>query len=100
MYYLQHRYALCIVYVGAYYILYVCMYTTCTVHCLCHNKTLATCFHSRYQQNFDLEGESGIVVRGIGTAVTVSAAVTSGGGGVATSPMSGSEGITPLRKQQ
>ena len=26
---------------------------------------------SRYQQKFDLEGESGIVVRGIGTAVTL-----------------------------
>ena len=25
-----------------------------------------------YRQNFDLEGESGIVVRGIGTAVTLS----------------------------
>ena len=56
--------------------------------------------HSRYQQHFDLEGESGIVVRGIGTAVTVSKAVTSLAGGGATSPMFGSEGITSLRKQQ
>jgi len=28
-------------------------------------------FHSRYKQCFDLEGESGIVIRGIGTAVTL-----------------------------
>lgn len=28
-------------------------------------------FKHRYLQNFDLEGESGIVARGIGTAVTL-----------------------------
>ena len=27
--------------------------------------------HSRYQQKFDLEGDTGIVVRGIGTAMTL-----------------------------
>ena len=28
-------------------------------------------YHSRYQQKFDLEGDTGIVVRGIGTAMTL-----------------------------
>jgi hypothetical protein len=41
-----------------------------------------------YQQHFDLEGESGVVVRGIGTAVTVSRVST---GGRTTSPNSGQD---------
>ena len=28
-------------------------------------------FHHRYKQYFDMEGDTGIVVRGIGTAVTL-----------------------------
>ena len=87
--------------------------STTLSNCECHTAVSQTDFsfagslerkllfsHSRYQQHFDLEGESGIVVRGIGTAVTVSKAVTSLAGGGATSPMFGSEGITSLRKQQ
>ena len=66
---------------------------------MCH-QPIASFSHSRYQQHFDLEGESGIVVRGIGTAVTVSTAVPSVVGGGVTSPTLGSGGITPLRKQQ
>lgn len=35
------------------------------------NQLLGDLFFSSYNQYFDLEGESGIVVRGIGTAVTL-----------------------------
>ena len=70
------------------------------VYTVCVPSANSFISHSRYQQHFDLEGESGIVVRGIGTAVTVSTAVSSAVGGGVTSPMLGPEGITPLRKQQ
>ena len=52
-------------------------YITCLISCCCS-----------YQQHFDLEGESGVVVRGIGTAVTVSRVST---GGRTTSPNSGQD---------
>lgn len=49
-------------------------------------------FHS-YRQSFDLEGETGIVVRGLGSAVTLVRLHydTSGGGGTTHSP-------SPLRE--
>ena len=42
-----------------------------------------------YQQHFDLEGESGVVVRGVGTAVTTSRVAASAARN--TSPSSGQE---------
>lgn len=60
-------------------------FITCTSSLL--YKLLVLCC-SRYLQCYDLEGESGIVVRGIGTAVNIART------GMMSSPL----GLSPLRE--